>query len=73
MHILLFPQMFISMQIRGGDLEEFYSHEKLQYPPSLSKCGEMRSVNKSDLKKNFESSAESAKATPGENTAALKG
>ena len=44
MHILLFSQMFISMQIRGGDLEEFYSHEKLQYPPSLSKCGEMRSV-----------------------------
>ena len=44
MHILLFSQMFISMQIRGGDFEEFYSHEKLQCPPSLSKCGEMRSV-----------------------------
>ena len=49
MHIRLFSQMYIATQVRGGNLEEFFSHETLQYPPALSKCGQMRSGNKSDL------------------------
>ena len=40
-----FSQIYISAQIRVGNLEEFFSHETLQYPPSLL---EMRSGNESD-------------------------
>ena len=40
-----FSQIYISTQIRVGNLEEFFSHETLQYPPSLL---EMRSGNESD-------------------------
>ena len=51
MHVRLFSQMHISTQIRGGNMEEFFSHETLQYPPALARSGEMRSGNKSDLVK----------------------
>ena len=49
MHVRLFLQMSISAQMRGGDMNEFFSHETFKRPPSLSKCGQMRSGNKSDL------------------------
>ena len=65
--------MYVSTQIRGEDLEEFFSHETLQYPPSLSKCGEMCCSNKSDLVKHIEPSAESANAAPGVTAAAWEG
>ena len=41
--------MYIATQLRGGDMNEFFSHETLKHPPSLSKCVQMRSGNKSDL------------------------
>ena len=41
--------MYIATQIRGGDMNEFFSYETLKHPPSLSKCGQMCSGNKSDL------------------------
>ena len=50
--------MYIPTQIRGGDLEEIFSQETLQYPPSLSKWDEMRSGNEYDLVKHIEPSAE---------------
>ena len=37
MHMRLFSQMYISTLIRGGNMEEFFSHETLQYPHSLGK------------------------------------
>ena len=37
MHVRLFLQVYISTQIRGGNTEEFFSHETLQYTPSLGK------------------------------------
>ena len=43
--------MLISTQFRGGDMDQFFSHEMLKYPPALTKCGEMRSGEKSDLLK----------------------
>ena len=49
MHIRLFSQMYIAAQVRGADLNEFFSHETLPYPPALSKSGDMRSGNKSLL------------------------
>ena len=32
-------------------MDQFFSHEMLKYPPALTKCGEMRSGEKSDLLK----------------------
>ena len=49
--VRLFSQMYISTQIRGVDMDQFFSHETLKYPPALTKCGEMRSGEKSDLLK----------------------
>ena len=43
--------MYISTQIRGGNMEAFFSHETLQYPPALTRSGGIRSGNKSDLVK----------------------
>ena len=54
LHVRLFSQMYISTQIRSGDMDQFFSHEMLKYPPALTaliKCGEMRSGEKSDLLK----------------------
>ena len=42
MHGRLFSQMYISTQTRGGNMEEFCSHETFQYPPALARSGEMR-------------------------------
>ena len=50
-HVRLFSQMYISAQIRGGNMEEFFSHETLQYPPALARSGVKCSENKSDLVK----------------------
>ena len=51
MHVQLFSQTYISTKIRGRNMEEFFSHETLQYPPALARRGEMRFGNKSDLVK----------------------
>lgn len=45
----LFGQLFIAMQTRRGDLNEFFSHEIHSYPPSLANCGIMTSGKKADL------------------------
>ena len=34
--VRLFWQMYISTQIRGGDIDQFFSHETLKYPPALT-------------------------------------
>ena len=38
--------MHIATQIRGGDMQEIFSHETLAYPQSQSRSGKMRSVTK---------------------------
>ncbi|CAG2249555.1 unnamed protein product [Mytilus edulis] len=45
----LFSQLYVSCQVRNGDLEEFFRHENQSYPPALSQFGEMRLGSKSDL------------------------
>ncbi|KAK3743379.1 hypothetical protein QZH41_002123 [Actinostola sp. cb2023] len=52
----LFSQLFISCQVRGGDLDEFFSHENHAFPPALYKYGELRQGTKSDLLRCLESS-----------------
>ena len=42
--------MYISCQVREGDLEDFFRHENLAYPPSISENGLLYpSSSKSDL------------------------
>ena len=45
----LFSQLHVATQVRDGDMEEFFKHETLSHPPALSKHGQIRSGDKSDL------------------------
>ena len=45
----LFSRLYISCQIRDGNLEEFFRHENQAHPPVLSDCGKLHLGNKSDL------------------------
>ena len=47
--VQLFSQLYVATQVRDGDMEEFFTHETLDHPPSLSKHGTIRSGDKSDL------------------------
>ncbi len=40
-NVALLGQLYISMQSRDGDLNEFFSHETQSYPPSLSDFGKL--------------------------------
>jgi hypothetical protein len=50
----LFSTLYISYQVRAGDITEFFRHENRSYPPSLSHYGDLRSGTKSDLVKCLE-------------------
>ena len=41
--------MYVSCQVRGGHLEEFFAHENSTFSPSLSQFGNLRLGTKSDL------------------------
>ena len=45
----LFSQLYISCQVRDGNLEEFFHHENQTFPPALSKDGTARSGTKLNL------------------------
>ena len=45
----LLARLYIACQTRGGDLDEFFSHENQSHPPSLSRLGNLRMGTKSDL------------------------
>ncbi len=45
----LFFRMYIASQMRDGDLDDFFEHEKQACPPSLSQLGKLRTGTKSDL------------------------
>ena len=45
----LFSRLYVSCQVRNGDLEGFYAHENQSFTPSLSQYGKLRSGTKSDL------------------------
>ena len=40
-NVALFGQLYISLQNRDGDIEEFFAHEVQSYPPSLSEFGKL--------------------------------
>ena len=45
----LFSKLYISCQVRSGNLEEFFRHENQPCPQSLSNQGKLRHGTKSDL------------------------
>ena len=45
----LFSRLYVSCQVRDGDLDSFFSHENQSCPPALSKFGNLRQGTKSDL------------------------
>ena len=45
----VFPTIYVSSQVRCGNLDEFFEHENQACPPALSQNGEMRTTKKSDL------------------------
>ena len=58
-NVALFAQLYIAMQSRDGDLEEFFSHEVQSFPPSLSEYGNLRlPTAKSELLKCLPNAAE---------------
>ena len=50
----LFSQLYISYRVRQGNIDDFFTHENLSYPPSISCFGNLRSGQKSDLLKSVE-------------------
>lgn len=54
-NVALFGQLYIAMQNREGDLDEFFAHEIQSFPPSLSDLGKLHLPGtKSDLLKCLE-------------------
>lgn len=45
----LFSRLYVSCQVRDGDLDGFFAHENQNFPPSLSQYGKLRTGTKSDL------------------------
>ena len=45
----LFSRLYVSCQLRGRDLEQFFRHGNESYPPSLSRYGELRTGTKSEI------------------------
>ena len=49
-NVTLFGQLYIAMQSRESDLDEFFAHEVQSFPPSLSDFGKLHLPGtKSDL------------------------
>ena len=45
----LFSHLYVSCQVRDGDLKGFFGHENQSFPPSLTQYGKLRCGTKSDL------------------------
>ena len=45
----LFSKLYVSCQVRDGDIDEFFRHENQSSPPSLSQGGKLRHGTKADL------------------------
>ena len=45
----LISQLFVATQVRGGDMGEFFKHETLVHPPTLTKSGQLHSGEKAEI------------------------
>ena len=48
-NVVLFAQLYVAMQNRDSDMEEFFAHEVQSFPPSISDCGNLR-IAKCDVR-----------------------
>jgi len=62
--IQLFSRMYISCQVRDGDLDTFFEHENHAWPPSIAENNKMRLGSKADLLKCLEREDESPDMSP---------
>ena len=69
----LFSRMYISCQVREGDLEAFFEHENHAWPPSLAENNMMRLGNKSDLMRCLEGLVQYPQETPRVDTKIIDG
>lgn len=69
----LFSQLYVSCQVRNGDLVEFFKHENQAYPPSLAQFGDLRHGSKSDLLVQLEKTTESSNEAPSVDALVLDG
>ena len=60
----LFSRMYISCQVRDGDLDAFFEHENHAWPPALADNNTMRRGTKSDLTSCLESLVERLQQSP---------
>lgn len=54
----LFAQLYVSCQVREGNLDDFFSHENQNCPPSISQQGRLKFGQKSNLLECLEGSLE---------------
>ena len=69
----LFSKLFISCQSRECDLQEFFRHYNQQFPASLSECGKLYTVQKSQLAAIFQSLVRIPDTEPEANTIIIDG
>ena len=62
-NVSLFGQLYVSLQNRQGDLQEFFAHETQGFPASLSDYGKLHACKKSDLLQCFGSLNEASPPT----------
>ena len=69
----LFSRLYVSCQVRDGDLDEFFAHENSTFPPSLSQFGSLRFSNKSVLLACLEQNSQVTVEVPEVDAMALDG
>ena len=69
----LFAQLYVSCQVREGDLDDFFQHENQSFLPSLSQQGNLHHGSKSDLLECFEKLCPSQEDVPDADVLILDG
>ena len=69
----LFTQLYVSCQVREGDLDDFFQHENQSFQPSLSQQGNLHHGSKSDLLECFEKLCPAQEDVPGADVLILDG
>ena len=71
--VRMFAQLYIATQVRGGDMDELFSHETRSEPPALAKNGEIRPGDKAELLTCLKNVSKTTKEMPNVSVAVLEG
>ena len=69
----MFSQLYISTQVRGGDIQKLFNHETRKELQSLAKTGENRGGVKADIPLCIKAKVVPTKTKPWAKSAALEG